>query len=151
MGHVGEHGHSCHRSRGFDRETTRSEIAEILKTFPKECPHNDVGLGVSPLEDIDTWAPNVKDKRRIGMISIYGCLKEQPLDCTYTMRDNSATDFDIGSLKRILGRCSEALARDIRNGSELAEWVSKDAPNRLPKDGTSAESKPVVGNEPAKP
>lgn len=105
----------------FDQLPVRNEIASILQTYPTACRDTlIVGLVVSPVEHIDTWIPDVKDKRRVGVVSIEECMEVQPLECTYTMADNGAANCDLGSLKRILRKCREALVRDIEAGAMLA-------------------------------
>lgn len=130
-------------SMPFDREETRNDIAAILASYPAVC--NDtllIGLSVGPVVFLDpTIRPN--DKRRVGLVSVEGCLVKQPNECNYevvrpldcideeqqtfcyyTIADNGAFDFDVGSLKRILRSCGAAMQREISNGAQIMRGSS---------------------------
>jgi len=113
----------------IDQDNIQRQIAQSLDEYPQPCKDRlNINLVVAPVSDIDTWLPNVKDKRRIQSIRLFGCLKETPSECHYSMLDNGAFDFDIGDLQSRLRRCSEALHRDIAAGKALDDpYLNKTA------------------------
>lgn len=107
----------------IDRKDIQDQIAKSLAAFPKQChSRTTIDLVVNPVSNLDRWLPGVKDKRRINSVNIYGCLEETPIECMYTMTDNGAFDYDIGSLKKRLVICSDALFRGIKSGSPYSDY-----------------------------
>jgi|GEM_PF-4865369 len=113
----------------IDRDNIQRQIAQSLDEYPPPCKDRlNMDLIVAPISDIDTWLPNVKDKRRIQEINLQGCLKETPKECRYSISDNGAFDFDIGSLTKRLKVCRMALERDIAAGKALDDsYLNKTA------------------------
>ncbi len=102
-------------------ESTQKQIAGELAKYPESCRDDLVlDLMIEPVVNIDRYLPNVKDKRRITMINIYGCLARTPLECSYALSDNGAITFDIGDLTKHLKFCRLALERDIKAGKPFA-------------------------------
>lgn len=84
----------------------------------------DLVLKLNPIEDIDRWVPNVTDNRRITIVSVNGCLKQTPKACQYCLCQEGGYDFPLGSLKRVLRDCQEAVNAAVKDGAEFAKLRS---------------------------
>ncbi|WP_373489347.1 hypothetical protein [Blastomonas sp.] len=95
---------------GFDRPEVRDEIAALLHGLPAACKQrSELVLKLNPIEDIDRWVPNVTDNRRITIVAVNGCAEPVPKACRYCLCQEGGYDFPLGSLKRVLRDCSDAL------------------------------------------
>lgn len=95
---------------GFDRPEVRDEIAAVLHGLPAACKQgSELVLKLNPIEHIDVWVPNVANNRRITIVALNGCAKPVPKACRYCLCEEGGYDFPLGSLKRVLRDCSDAL------------------------------------------
>ena len=127
----------------FEEVRIRDQTAEILAGFPGACkPVLGVAMLVSPIEDIDTVVPGVRDRRRIVGLYVGNCLAVDLEECLYDQNETGEVDFELRNFLGILKECRDATNAAVERGARYSDAVYEARPALKPQD-----AKPPQGRD----